>query len=100
MPAIMQHDYCDFLETAMLKMVGSSGQVSLGKQYAGRYFEVELQTDGSILLKPMRVIPEADSWLYTPEMRQRLTEADTWMANNPPSESDLDLLAAKADDRG
>lgn len=84
----------------MLKMVGSSGQVSLGKQYAGRYFEVELQADGSILLKPMRVIPETDAWLYTPEMRERLAAADTWMADIPPSESDLDLLATKADDQG
>jgi hypothetical protein len=96
----MQHDSCDFLETAMLKMVGASGQVSLGKQFAGRYFEVEMQADGSILLRPMRVVPEADAWLYTPEMRERLAQADTWMADNPASETDLDLLAARADDRG
>ena len=84
----------------MLKMVGTSGQVSLGKQYAGRYFEVELQADGSILLKPMRVMPEADAWLYTPEMRERLAQADAWMASNPPSETDLEQLAAKLDPPG
>lgn len=79
----------------MLKMVGASGQLSLGKQYAGRYFEVEVQTNGAILLKPMRVIPEADAWLYTPEMRERLAQADAWIAENPAQETDLDALAAK-----
>lgn len=96
----MPHDIHDFMGTPMLKMVGTSGQVSLGKQYAGRYFEVELQTDGSILLKPMRVMPEADAWLYTPAMRERLVQADAWMANNPPCESDLEQFAAKLDGQG
>lgn len=47
----------------MLKMVGTSGQLSLRKQYAGRYFEVEDQADGTIVLRPMRVIPKSDAWL-------------------------------------
>ncbi len=81
----------------MLKMVGTSGQLSLGKQYAGRYFEVEIQPDGGILLKPMRVIPEADAWLCTPEMRGRLALADAWMAEHPPLETNLDALAARLD---
>lgn len=83
----------------MLKMVGTSGQLSLGKQFAGRYFEMETQEDGAILLKPMRVIPEAEAWLYTPEMRDRLARAESWMAANPPSETDLDALAARLDNR-
>jgi len=84
----------------MLKMVGASGQLSLGKQYAGRYFEVETQPDGGILLRPMRVTPEAEAWLHTPEMRERLAQAEEWMAANPPRETDLDELAAKLEARG
>jgi hypothetical protein len=30
-------------------------------------------------------------------MRDRLARAETWMAANPPSETDLDALAAKLD---
>ncbi|MBK1632307.1 hypothetical protein CKO31_16495 [Thiohalocapsa halophila] len=81
----------------MLKMVGNSGQLSLGKQYAGRYFEVEQREDGSIVLTPMRVIPECDAWLYTAETRERLRAADDWMDRNPPAETDLDALAEKLD---
>jgi hypothetical protein len=96
----MPHEIVHFMETPMLKMVGASGQLSLGKQFAGRYFEVEIQPDGGIVLKPMRVIPEADAWLYTPEMRERLAKADAWMADNAPRETALDELAAKLDAQG
>jgi hypothetical protein len=81
----------------MLKTVGASGQLSLGKQFAGRHFEMEVQADGCILLRPMRVIPEADAWIYSPQMRERLAQAETWMADTPPSETDLDTLASRLD---
>lgn len=41
----------------MLKKVGTSGQISLGKKYAGQLFAVELQADGCILLRPMKAVP-------------------------------------------
>jgi hypothetical protein len=41
----------------MLKEVGASGQISLGKKYAGQLFEVETQIDGGILMRPMKVVP-------------------------------------------
>ena len=40
----------------MLKMVGASGQLSLGKKYAGKYFEVTEREDGIIVMVPMQVI--------------------------------------------
>lgn len=79
----------------MLKMVGASGQLSLGKQYAGRYFELEVLEDGALLLKPMCFIPEANAWLYTTETRGRLATADAWMAAHPPQETDLEALAVR-----
>ncbi len=39
----------------MLKTVGASGQLSLGKKLAGRHFELEVLPDGSILLAPLTV---------------------------------------------
>ncbi|WP_114968094.1 hypothetical protein [Rhodoferax ferrireducens] len=41
----------------MLKEVGASGQISLGKKYAGQLFEVDIQPDGSIIMRPMKVVP-------------------------------------------
>ncbi len=40
----------------MLKMVGASGQLTLGKKYSGRHFEVEERAGGELLLRPVRLI--------------------------------------------
>jgi crotonobetainyl-CoA:carnitine CoA-transferase CaiB-like acyl-CoA transferase len=74
----------------MLKQVGTSGQIALGKQLAGKYFEVSTREDGTIELKPMIVIPESQAWAHTPEMKKRLAESSKWMAENPPRETNLD----------
>ena len=41
----------------MLKEVGTSGQISLGKKYAGQLFEMGVQPDGSIVMSPVKVVP-------------------------------------------
>jgi hypothetical protein len=41
----------------MLKEVGASGQISLGKKYAGQLFAVNVQADGSIVMRPVKVVP-------------------------------------------
>mgnify|MGYP001431480522 CR=1 FL=1 len=41
----------------MLKEVGASGQISLGKKYAGQLFDLQTMEDGRIVLQPVRVVP-------------------------------------------
>ena len=41
----------------MLKEVGASGQISLGKKYAGQLFDVQTAADGSIVMRPVKVVP-------------------------------------------
>ena len=41
----------------MFKEVGASGQISLGKKYAGRMFDMQHTADGSIILVPVQVVP-------------------------------------------
>lgn len=43
----------------MLKEVGASGQISLGKKYAGQLFDLSVQADGSIVMRPVKVVPIA-----------------------------------------
>ena len=40
----------------MVKLVGRSGQLSLGKKYSGQYYDVELLADGAILLRPVTIV--------------------------------------------
>lgn len=87
----------------MLKQVGTSGQVALGKQFAGKYFEISTREDGVIEFRPMVVIPESQAWAHTPEMKKRLDASEQWMAKNPPRTDNalsiLDSIAAVIDAR-
>ena len=80
----------------MLKMVGNSGQLSLGKKYAGKYFEMEPQPDGAVLLRPMKLVPAAEAWAHEPAMREQLRRADAWVRSSPRAETNLDKLAKAA----
>lgn len=51
----------------MLKEVGASGQISLGKKYAGQLFDVVFCPDGRVELVPMKAVPtvgEAANFQY------------------------------------
>lgn len=76
----------------MLKIVGSSGQFSLGKKFAGKYFELQQMEDGTIILRPMKVVPESEAWLHTPAMAKKLRKAKAWAAKTPAAGTDLDAF--------
>ena len=83
----------------MLKMVGTSGQFSLGKKFAGRYFQVEQQPDGAVLLRPMTLIPAAEAWAHEPAMREQLHRGGEWAKRTPPAQTDLARLAGRPSKR-
>lgn len=58
----------------MYKEVGASGQISLGKKYAGQLFDVIAHPDGRFELIPMRVIPAT-----TPKQPDVVEPHDGWM---------------------
>ena len=43
----------------MFKEVGTSGQISVGKKYAGQLFDVTVHPDGSIVMNPVKMVPAA-----------------------------------------
>jgi hypothetical protein len=78
-----------------IKTIGSSGQISLGKQYAGRTVTVEQISEGVWTIKTAQVIPDDELWLHTPEMRASLDRALEWSASHHRAETDLRALAKK-----
>ena len=79
----------------IVKVVGKSGQISLGKALAGQEFLMEELPDGDIVLKRAVVVPTNERWIHEPAMQAKLARADAWMRKNPPRETDLDALEAK-----
>lgn len=78
-----------------LKIVGKSGQISVGKSMAGLGFIMETLPGGDILLKHAVVVPSNERWLHESAMKEKLTRADEWMRNNPVRETNLAELEAK-----
>ena len=74
---------------AVIKTVGSSGQIALGKKYAGRQVMVEEREPGVWIVKLGEFIPDDERWLHTPEVSKDLDEALAWNAKNPPKRTDL-----------
>jgi hypothetical protein len=53
----------------MLKTVGTSGQLTLGKKYSGRHFEVEERSNGELILRPVRLVRDTVNAVVTSPRR-------------------------------
>ena len=80
---------------AGVKVIGSNGQISLGKQFAGRQVLVEEHEPGVWLIRTATVVPDNELWLQQPDAANDLKKALAWAQANAPVASDVDKLAAK-----
>ena len=87
------------LENAVVKSIGSSGQISLGKEYAGRQVLVETPTKGVWIIRTATIIPD-EVWLHEQETQERLKSALSWASKNPPKSSDPNKLLVKSANGG
>ena len=71
-----------------VKVIGSNGQISLGKEYAGRQVLVEEREPGVWLVRTARVVPDSEHWLHQPQAREDLQRATAWALRHAPEESD------------
>jgi hypothetical protein len=81
-----------------VKVIGSNGQISLGKQLAGRQVLVEEQEPGVWLIRTASVIPDNERWLQSAETASDLKAALAWARSNRPTEGDIDTLLTKLDE--
>jgi hypothetical protein len=74
-----------------IKQIGASGQISLGKEFAGRTVVINHVEPGVWLIKTAQTIPDSELWLHHPEAAARLDRAMAAM-DRPPEAADLDAL--------
>jgi len=77
---------------AEIKVVGESGQISLGKRYAGKTFRLERSDDGTITLMAVRMVPESQLWTLEEPHRSRIQRGLVWAGKSRPRETDIDAL--------
>ncbi len=87
-------------EIGSVKVIGANGQISLGKQFAGRQVLVEEREPGVWLIRTATVIPDNELWLHQPEAADDLRRALAWAQANPPSDAEADAFLARADAKG
>ena len=75
-----------------VKVIGANGQISLGKDYAGRQVLVEEREPGVWFVRTAIVIPENERWLHEPKSAANLQAALIWAMENKPQVTDLDTL--------
>lgn len=83
-------------ERVKIKVVGKSGQISLGKSYAGKTLRLERRRDGTMVLTAVAVVPEIQVWTLKEPHRSRIARGLTWAAKTPARETDLDVLTRRA----
>lgn len=84
-----------FFATTQVKVVGVNGQISLGKQYAGRQVLLEESEPGVWLVRTATVIPDNERWLHTADTAARLEAASLWAANTPASDANTDEVLVR-----
>ena len=78
-----------------IKTVGRSGQISLGKEYAGRHVLFDEVEPGVWTIKLGEFIPDSERWLWQEATAQAVDRAVAWAEQHPAEETDLEALAAR-----
>lgn len=76
--------------TPAVKVVGANGQISLGKQYAGRQVLVEEREPGVWVVRTATVIPDNERWLHEPKAATDLQAAIAWSDAHTASDAGLE----------
>ena len=78
-----------------IKSVGRSGQISLGKKFAGQTVLVDQIESGVWIVKVGQFVPDSEQWLHQSKVRTEIDEAVTWAEKNPPRKSDLKAIESR-----
>ena len=73
-----------------VKVVGTNGQISLGKQYAGRQVLVEEYEPGVWLVRTATVVPDNERWLHAPQAAADMQTAMAWSVAHVASDADTE----------
>ncbi len=79
-----------------IKRIGASGQISLGKEFAGRTVLIESSEPGVWVIKTAQTIPDSELWLHQPDQAARLDRA-LQAIDQPAQAADLDALERHLD---
>ncbi len=72
-----------------VKIVGTSGQISLGKEYAGRTVVVDNPEEGVWVIRTAQVIPDSEMWLHEEPAKSKVAAGLAWASETPAKVTNL-----------
>jgi len=70
-----------------VKIIGTNGQLSLGKAFAGKMVLIDQLDNGTWIIKAGEFIPDSEKWLYQNQGAAKLEKALEWAAKTKPTDS-------------
>ncbi len=74
-------------EHIQVKTIGSNGQISLGKEFAGKMVLIDQVDQGTWIIKTGGFIPDSEKWLYQGDNLSKLEQALAWAERTDPQDS-------------
>ena len=81
-----------------VKVIGANGQISLGKQFAGRQVLVEESEPGVWMVRTATVVPDNERWVHEAKASADLGAALDWSVSHPASEENTDEIMKRLRD--
>ena len=81
-----------------VKVIGANGQISLGKQFAGRQVLVEESEPGVWMVRTATVVPDNERWLHEAKASADLGAALDWAVAHPASGENTDQIMKRLKD--
>ena len=72
---------------AQVKIIGTNGQVSLGKEFAGKMVLVDQINSDTWVIKSGTFIPDSEKWLHQGKNLAKLDKAIAWAKKTKPSDN-------------
>lgn len=75
-----------------VKTIGTNGQISLGKAFAGQQVLIEAPEAGVWLIRTAEVIPHNERWLHQAAQREKLDAALDWAVTHAVSAENTEKI--------
>lgn len=80
--------------------VGNNGQISIGKEFAGRQVQIEKTAEGVVIISPGKFVTDRHANFYTKKALEELDVFDAWQQTHTPKNVDVNELRSKLKTRG
>jgi hypothetical protein len=75
----------------IVKQVASNGQISLGKEFAGKQIQISKLNNNTLIIKMGAFIPDDEKWINTEENTLKLNEAIKWAETTNRKDNYLEI---------